>query len=102
LQETPLQSNEQTSDEGETSATNAEDQVFNLTVVAGADLKTTQKISLLLAASHIQIRSLDRAAHSSDGKFHLGFTTEEDRDKAVKVLKRAGLDATVPVEPEKS
>jgi hypothetical protein len=80
----------------------SDDQVFGLTLAAKDDAKTVQRVSGLLAASHLRILQIDRNDYARTGMLGLGFASAAERDMAVKVLKRGGLDAAVSTGQEKA
>lgn len=65
---------------------------FSLVVATGGDSKVLEQTSRLLAEARIKIKSLDPLRFAEAGTFRLTLQSLADRDGAVALLQRSGID----------
>jgi len=64
-----------------------------LVLNAGGDLKIVEKASEILAKARIPIGELQKLERGEPGSFRITVNTDEDRDRAVNLLRSAGIEA---------
>lgn len=66
---------------------------FGLVITTGEDTKVLETTSRLLAKARIKIKDLDPMRFAEAGTFRLTLMNAEDRDGAMDLLKRSGIEA---------
>jgi hypothetical protein len=64
-----------------------------LVLVSGADTKILENASRILAEARVNIGKLERMEHAEKGTFRLCFNSFDERDRALSLLRQAGIEA---------
>ena len=68
------------------------DECTDLVLVAGEDATVAQKTAEVLANAHITIQTLVKMGHAESGTYRLNVKSAAERDRAVILLREAGMD----------